>query len=174
MSDADNLRVGICDIYFDDVHIGHTTDNGVDFMVDREFIDLLVDQYGTAPLDKVLQGDSLKIKFSMAEVITANIAKALPESRYDTGGSDNKLGIGRDAGYKLSQDAVEVRLHPVVNDADDRDEDIYIWKAVSTDNLSLKFSNAEQRKIEVTMEALVDESRIDGYRLGRVGDDTIS
>ncbi len=169
---AQNIKIGECDVYYGIHIIGHTK-GGVEFSFEREFEDLTVDQYGSMALDKALTGQKLTIKVYIAEVTRENFARAIPEGRFDEGsGTDEKLGLGRDSGYLLSQDAVELRLHP--RNESDNNNDIYIWKAVSVETVETAYKIDEQRILEVTFEALVDESRVDGYRLGRIGDDLIS
>lgn len=169
---AQNIKIGECDVFYNGEVIGHTK-GGVEFSFEREFEDLTVDQYGSMALDKALTGEKLQVKVFIAEPTKENLAYSIPEGRYDYNGEeDNKLGLGRDAGYLLSQDAVELRLHP--RNETDTNNDIYIWKAVSVEAVELAYKVDEQRILEVTFEALVDETRIDGYRLGRIGDDLIS
>jgi len=167
-----NIKIGECDVFYNGEVIGHTK-GGVEFSFEREFEDLTVDQYGSMALDKALTGQKLTVKVYIAEPTKANFSKAIPEGRYDYNGiTDNKLGLGRDSGYLLSTKAVEMRLHP--RNESDTNNDIYIWKAVSVETVETAYKIDEQRILEVTFEALVDESRVDGYRLGRIGDDLIS
>ena len=90
------------------------------------------------------------------------------------GAADDKLGFGSQAGFLLSQRAVELRLHPRNRADSDRTQDIFIWKAVSVENVEIPFKVDEQTVIEVTFQALVDEARGDGSHLGRIGPDAIS
>lgn len=168
-----NIRIGPVDVYADDVLIGHTK-GGVEFSTEREFEDLTVDEYGSSALDKALTGTKLTIKTMLAEITTENLALAIPEGKHDVGVNDSKLGIGRKAGFLLGNSAVELRLHPTGKPDNERDEDVYIWKAVSTESVELAYKIDEQRIIEITFEALVDESQEDGYYLGRIGDADIS
>ena len=176
--DAANIRIGECDVYLDDgsgeVLTGHTK-GGVQFMFERELVDLTVDQYGeNTPVDIALNGNDLKIKYTLAEPVTSKLKDAIPEGDYAESGSDSKLNLGRDAGYLLSDAAQLMRLHPRKNAASNNNEDIYIWKAVSVENIELDYSPGEQRLLEITMRALVDEDQPEGARLGRVGDFDIS
>lgn len=175
---SQNIRIGAAEIFVNDgsgeVSIGHTL-GGVDFMVDRELTKLTVDQYGSAALDYALNGNMLKFVVRLAEITKENLARALPEGKFSEGtGGDSKIGIGRDSGYMLSQDAVEMRLHPVNLPDSNRNEDIYIWKAVSVETVQLDYRVDDQRVLEVTFEALIDESQPEGFLQGRIGDNTIS
>ncbi len=173
MANIQNVRIGDCDVFLNEVHLGHTK-GGVEFTFEREFEDLTVDKYGNMPLDMALTGQNLLIKAFLAEITNDVLNVAIPEGGYATGSSDDKLGLGRDSGYLLAQDAQPLRLHPRNKAATDYSEDIYIWKAVSVENVEMAFKIDEQRVIETTFRALVDESQANGSRLGRIGPAAIS
>ncbi len=173
MRDRTNLRIGEVEVYFKETYLGYTK-GGVEFTFEREFEDLTVDEYGTTPLDMALTGNNLQIKAMLAEFTTANLSKAVPEGDYDTAGNDDKLGLGTKAGYLLSGVEGLLRLHPRKNASANRNEDIYIWKAVSVESLEMAFKVDEQRVFEITWRALVDDSMPDGAKLGSVGDTAIS
>jgi len=168
-----NVRIGVCSVKFKTADLGHTLD-GVEFEFEREFEDLTVDKYGKMPVDMALTGHNLKIKFKLAEVNLANLDVAIPEGGYQTAGAGTRINLGTDAGYLLRQDAGELVLHPIKNGASDLSEDIVIYKAVSVEAVPLNYKVDEQRVVEVTMRALVDESYADGRRLGHIGLTNIS
>lgn len=173
MANVQNLRIGDCDVFLDGIHLGHTK-GGVEFTFEREFEDLTVDKYGNMPVDMALTGNNLLIKAFLAEITNDVLNVAIPEGKYDLGPSDDKLGLGTDSGYLLRQDAKPLRLHPRNKAATDYSEDIYIWLAVSVENVEMAFKIDEQRVIETTFRALVDESKTNGERLGRIGPAAIS
>lgn len=179
-----NLRVGDMEVYADkndgagERNLGFTN-GGVDFQFERMFVDMMADEYGDALLDKVLSGNKLTIKTVLAEVTNQNIALAIPEGQFDsrsTGGSivDSKVGLGRRTGYSLRSNAVTLRLHPRNLAPSNRDQDIYIWKAVSVETVEIPYKRDEQTLLEITFEALVDDTQPNGQLLGRVGDAAIS
>lgn len=179
MSNAANVRIGQVDVYIDyldgngERHLGHTL-GGAEFTFEREFTDLTVDQYGTSALDMALTGNNLMIKATLAEITNRNLGEAIPEGVYASAGSDSKLSLGRSAGYLLSNKGAQLRLHPVVNAASNHNEDIYIWRAVSVESVELSFKVDEQRVLEITWKALIDETQPEGRLLGQVGDNAIS
>lgn len=173
MANVQNVRIGDCDVFLDEVHLGHTK-GGVEFTFEREFEDLTVDQFGNMPLDMALTGNNLLIKAFLAEITAGVLNAAIPEGAHASGGEGEKVGLGTDAGYLLRQDAKPLRLHPRNKDSDDNSEDIYIWLAVSVENVEMAFKIDEQRVIETTFRALVDESQPNGKRLGRIGQEDIS
>lgn len=175
----ENLRIGDCEIFVDygdgngEIFLGQTK-GGIDFTFEREFEDLTVDKFGTAPLDMALTGQNLMIKLNLAEATNESLSRAIPEGKFAEFTTDSKIGIGRTSGYLLSDSEGLLRMHPRKNDPANRNEDVYIWKAVSMDNVEMPFKVDEQRLIPITYRALVDESRPDGEHLGRVGDEDIS
>lgn len=173
MANIANVRIGDCDVFLNEIHLGHTK-GGVEFTFEREFEDLTVDKYGNMPVDMALTGQNLLIKAFLAEVTNDNYNVAIPEGAYALGSEDDKLGLGRDAGYLLRQDAKPLRLHPRNRAANDLSEDIYIWLAASVENVEMGFKIDEQRVLETTFRAFVDESQPDGSRLGRIGAEAIS
>lgn len=177
MADVENIEVGVVQVFLDfglgEIDLGHTN-GGVTLNLEREFLDLVVDKYGTTPVDKALIGNMLSAELMLAEPTKENLNRAITESVINTGSQDTKIGIGRKAGYKLSQRTAQLRLHPVVNAANDLSKDIYIFKAVSSEPIELVFRVDEQRDLPVTFTALVDESKPDGYLLGRIGPMDIS
>jgi hypothetical protein len=173
-----DVRIGDVSAYIDygdgEEFLGETL-GGAEFSVNREFVDLLTDRFGTAPLDKVLTGNDLMVKLYLAEPTNENMSRAIPEGTYNEGtGGDSKLTLGSQTGKLLSNHAGLLRLHPRTNDESNRNEDIYIWKAVSMESIELPFKIDEQRVLEVTFQALVDTSKPDGEHLGRIGDFDIS
>lgn len=173
MANIANVRIGDCDVFLNEVHLGHTK-GGVEFTFEREFEDLTVDKYGSMPLDMALTGQNLMVKAFLAEITNDVLNVAIPEGDYALGSLDDKLGLGRDAGYLLRNDAKPLRLHPRSRGATDYSEDVYIWLAVSQEPVEMGYKVDEQRIVEVTFRALVDETQPDGSRLGRIGAATIS
>lgn len=168
-----NLRVEDMQVFYKEIDLGFTL-GGVELSYEREFVDLTADQYGNTPLDKVLSGQSLKIKCMLAEPTKANLAKSIPEGAYSIAGGDDKLGLGAEAGYRLRDDAGLLRLHPRRLAGSDTNEDIYIWLAVSTAAINQAYKVDEQRVLEVEFEALVDPSQPARTKLGQVGNSAIS
>lgn len=167
--DISKVRIGACQITYKGVNVGHTLD-GVELTFEREFEDLTVDKYGSSPVDKALTGNKLMAKFKLAQPDFAALNIANPEGEGADGTTGDRIGLGTDAGYLLRQDAGELVLRPLKNVASANDsEDVVIYKAVSVENIELSYKVDEQRVIEVTFEALVDETYGTGRRLGHVG-----
>lgn len=172
--DISRARIaGTCQITFGGIDIGHTLD-GVEFEAVREFTDVTVDRYGTSPIDKVLTGSQVNIKFKLAQADWRQLDLSMPEtSSYDGAGSLDRIDLGGDAGYSLRQDAKQLVIHPLKNGASTLD-DIVLYKAVSSDNVVTNYKIDEQQVVEITMSALVDESYGSGRRLGHIGSAAVS
>jgi len=168
-----NIRIGACFVTFKGKDLGHTKE-GVEFEFEREFEDLIVDQYGSTPVDMALTGQNLKVKVALAEPNTYNLSVAIPEGEYESGATDDRLNLGEDAGYQLRGDAGLLVLHPLKNASTNLSEDINVYKAVSVEKISLGYKVDEQRVIEITFRALIDETYGAGRRLGHIGPSLIS
>lgn len=168
MANIENVRIGHVTVEFNNVDLGHSKD-GAEFEFERTHEDLYVDQYGETPVDMALTGQNLTIKIYLAEVTAANLKVAVPEGKLASNTAGSRMNFGTDAGYLLRGDAAELVLHPAKNDDNDDSEDIVVYKAVSVETVPLNYKIDEQRIIEVTFRALVDETRPSGRRLGHIG-----
>lgn len=173
MGQLTNVRIGACSVLWGGVSLGHTKD-GAEFQFERSFEDLMVDQYGETAVDKALTGQNLTVKVYLAEPNTSNLHVALPEQGHASGANGERVGLGADAGATLRQFARELVLHPLNRAASDDSEDIHIYLAVSMETVALNYKVDEQRVIEVTFQALVDETYGSGRRLGHIGPANIS
>lgn len=173
--DISKARIaGPCTLTFNGVNIGHTLD-GIDFTAERDFTDVNVDKYGNTPIDKVLQGTRVVLKFKLAQPDWYQLNIAMPEtSSYDGAGVNDRTDLGGDAGYSLRQDAAQLIVHPIKNLPTNFTDDITLYRAVSYDNIAIPYKVADQQVVEVTMIALVDESYQPGRRLGHIGPAAVS
>jgi hypothetical protein len=165
---------GPCTITFNGVNMGHTID-GITFTAERSFADINVDKYGTTPVDQILTGTKVMLKFKFAQTGWPQLDMAMPEtSSYDGAGTLDRIDLGGDAGYSLRADAKLLVIHPMKNVATDLSDDITIYKAVSVEKIEIPYKIDEQQVVEVTMLALVDESYGIGRRLGHIGSAAVS
>lgn len=165
---------GPCVITFKGIVLGHTLD-GIDLTAERELTEVQVDKYGHTPIDFVLSGNNLMLKFKLAQTEWDQWEAAMPEtSSYDGAGVADRVDFGADAGYSLRQDAGVLVVHPMKNAATDLSDDITIYLAVSAESLTLPIKIDEQRVLEVTFKALVSEAYGTGRRLGHYGPANVS
>ena len=165
---------GPCNITFNGVNMGHTID-GIELTAERDFTRVKVDRYGDTPIDYVLAGNRLKLKFKLAQTEWAQWNMAIPEtSSFDGSGVRDRADFGADAGASLRAEAFPLIIHPQRNAATDLSDDITIYRAVSVENVPLPIKIDEQRVLEITMEALVVEDFGTGRRLGHYGPADVS
>lgn len=163
--DVLNVKLGVCDVYIGGRHIGHTI-GGVEVVYSPEYHETKVDKY-TGVVERWLIGESLMAKVPMAEATLTNIREAIT---HGTNIGSTGVAIGSKSG-KRSRTATEtLRLHPIANLDSDKSDDVTIYKAHVTNDLSLKYSKEGERIIEVEFSGIVDESRTDGNMLGLIGD----
>jgi len=165
MADMTNVKLGVCSVTFGGTDLGHTK-GGVEVVYTPEYHDTTVDKYGNTVARKTLIGEKLVARVPLAESQLSNIAVAIPGSTND---SDMQT-IGRGAGYDLDGSDAELVLHPTANTSGDRTEDVILYKAVVSNEISLKFMVDDEKVIEVEFEAIIDESKDDGSYLGLIGD----
>lgn len=163
-----NVRIGICNFVFNGVDLGYTLE-GVTIEIVRNFVDLVVDKYGEAPVDKAVLGHKATITAKFAEPVAELLNRINPEGQNMTGTAGTRNAFGTDGGTLLRQFAAQLTLHPVKNAATDYSEDIVYYKAVNTENIKLNYEVKNQRACEVKFEALIDESYGSGRRLGHIG-----
>lgn len=164
---------GPCRITYKGIDIGHTLE-GITLEVERKLADVFVDRYGETPVDKVLTGQTAKLKFKLAQFANRQIDIALPESQNIDVATNDQTAIGADAGYSLRGEAGLLVIHPLKFAAGDLSHDVTLYKAVNTANFTLPFTVQDQLVTEIEMEALVDESYGTGRRLGHIGYGTTS
>jgi|GEM_PF-2522556 len=165
---------GPCKITHKGIVVGHILD-GVELSAEREFTEINVDRYGKTPVDLILTGNNLTVKFKMAQTEWDQWNIAIPEtSSFDGAGTADRADFGADAGYSLRADAGELVIHPERNVATDLTDDVTIYLAVSSESITVPMKIDEQRLIEVTMKALVSEAYGTGRRLGHYGPAAVS
>lgn len=167
MSDVTKVKLGVCSVVFKSVDLGHSK-GGVEVVYTPEYYDLTVDRYGNTKYDKALIGEAITAKVPLAEHTLDNIKVAIPAGTK----SGSKVTIGRDAGYKMSNEAGLLVLHPIANDAGDLSEDVVLYKAVVGSEITILHNFDGEKILEVVFEALLDENKSAGERLGLLGDST--
>lgn len=166
MADVTNVQVGPCSVTFNSTDLGHTK-GGVEVSYEPVYKDVMVDKYGETVVEKYLVGEKLTAKVPLAEYTIANLKVAIPQGTL-AGAGNARLTVGAAAGKKATDDAAELVLHPL-NEAG-RDYDIVLHKAIVGSSVVLPHKVDEEKIVEVTFEALLDESKSDGNYLGLIGD----
>ncbi len=168
MGSATNVQVGICDVSYNGLDLGHTI-GGVEVSYEPEHHDVSVDKYGNSVVQRYLLGEKLTAKLALAEYTIANLRNAMPQATF-AGAANTRITLGAAAGKKATDDAYQLVLHPINEGT--RRHDVVIYKAYVASTVVLPHKVDEEKVVEVTFEALIDESRSDGNYLGLIGDST--
>ena len=72
-------------------------------------------------------------------------------------------------GIHLSVSKLEIKMDSIGKQVTDLREDVVFYKAVNTENIKLNYKVKDQTVVEVSFEALVDESYGNGRLLGHIG-----
>lgn len=168
-----NVSMGAATISLGGVDVGHTW-GGAIVTIDRKFVDLNVDFYGTMPVDRVLTGQGLEVEVTLAEPVAHQIANVFPEATDFIGSLHEKIAIGSPIGTKLSTYAKQLILHPVDRALTDLTQDLVIYNAVAGDPIVLNYQFDKQRLFKMKFYGLVSEAHGTGFRLGQIGQDPVS
>ncbi|MBN2263071.1 MAG: hypothetical protein JW735_09165 [Prolixibacteraceae bacterium] len=168
MADIANVKVGACSVTFNDVDLGHTK-GGVEISYEPVYHDVSVDKYGESIVEKYLVGEKWSVKVPLAELTIANLKVAMPQGTF-AGAANARLTLGHSAGTKATTSAAQLVLHPL--NMGTRANDIVLHKAYVASTVDLAMKVDEENIVEVTFEALVDETKSDGNYLGLIGDST--
>lgn len=172
MADASKVALGVCNVTFDAVNLGHTK-GGVELTYEPVWHDVSVDMYGESKIDKRLIGEHVTAKVPLAEYTVANLKVAIPAGTVVTNAttpSKQRVNVGSTAGTKASVESSPLVLTPV--DAVGAEHTVTIHKAVAGNQITLAHQNDAERIIEVEFEGLIDETKTDGAYLFSIGDPT--
>lgn len=167
MADATKIQLGVCDVTYKGVNLGHTI-GGVTVTYTPDYHETSVDAYGSGVVEKFLVGERLKAKVNLAEFTIANLQNAINQGVLQ---GDDAVSVGSKAGKRASANAGLLLLHPVNSPANDtRQFDVSIYKAVVTNELAIEHKNDGEKVLPVEFDGLIDEGRTDGNMLGFIGD----
>lgn len=167
MASATNIQLGVCDVTYKGVNLGHTI-GGVTLTYTPDYHETKVDKYGSSTVEKFLVGEKLMAKCNLAEFTLANLQVAIAQGAL---AGDDAVSIGAQAGKRASAQAGLLVLHPINAPANDtRGYDVAIYKAVVTSEVAIEHKNDGEKVIPVEFDGLVDENRSDGNLLGFIGD----
>lgn len=167
MADATKIQLGICDVTYKGVNLGHTI-GGVTVTYTPDFHETSVDAYGSSVVEKFLVGERLKAKVNLAEFTIANLQTAINQGTLQ---GDDAVSVGSKSGKRASANAGLLLLHPINSPASDsRQFDVSLYKAVVTNELAIEHKNDGEKVLPVEFEGLIDEGRTDGNMLGFIGD----
>jgi len=119
---------------------------------------------GASPVDYVVVGVRAEIAVPLAEYVLENVLLAAPHAAY--GGY--YAAVGALPGMRLSEGAVELRVHPLSREEADASEDVTLHRAVCVGAPELEYSREADRLVEARFVGLVDFGRTDGDFIARI------
>lgn len=168
MADITNVQVGVCSVTFNSVDLGHTK-GGVEVSYEPEYHEVAVDLYGNTPVQKYLTGERFTAKVPLAEFTIAQMGVAIPMGGF-AGAANARRTVGAKAGKTGTSVTAQLVLHPINEGT--RRHDIVMYKAFVDSVVVLPHRVDEEKLVEVTFVALIDESKSDRNYLGLIGDST--
>ncbi|WP_156905374.1 hypothetical protein [Chitinibacter tainanensis] len=76
-SNTRNVKIGVCQIFFDGVDLGYTK-GGVEVSVSTETYDVNIDQFGKTPINQLVTGRQCSVKVPLAETTIDNLVRVMP------------------------------------------------------------------------------------------------
>lgn len=157
--DSDNISIGPCYVYFAGTHVGHTF-GGVTVSITQNTYELKSDQYGDTPLRVLDAGLVMEVTVNMTESTFANL-KLLFASAVD---ETSHLTFGKPVGELITTG--ELVLEPI-----DGSEIYQIYNAAPNVGgaVEIAFTTDNQRVYACRFMGLIDDQRVSGDQLFRIG-----
>jgi len=166
-----NLKAGPCSLVFKGVTLGFTQD-GQEVSEEPTWADIVVDQFGSTPIDAILESQIVTCTTILSEFTLTNLQLVLGGAIKVVDGAKEYVSIGRSAGYRARSDAGVLTLHPIVNAVADVTEDVTFHKAYVNDAVAFAFIHNGVRSYSVVWRCLIDEAKSEGNHLFSIGDPT--
>lgn len=164
-----NVKLGSCEIIFGSTNLGHTK-NGVELSYEPMYHEVSVDLYGQTVVEKHLIGEKLTAVCTLAEYTMANLNVAMPFSTL-AGSGNARITLGAKAGKKATTKTSQLVIKPLTSTGNENN--IVFYKAFVDSVVTIPHKNDEERLVEVTFTALLDETKLDGNYLGLIGDSSL-
>ena len=153
-------RLGTCRVHFGDRDMGYTQ-GGVTVAITTDWIDILVDDYGSVPVDMIDVGTNIEATVPLAQASLDNYEDAFGMGDRPVYPSD-RITFGRTTGDSI----VKKRL--VLDPLNDNDNIVlYLAGVVSVDELG--YNNDGIRILGLHFRAFIDTGRSEGDKLFRIG-----
>jgi hypothetical protein len=155
----DNVKLGVCEIEFNGVHLGHTM-GGVTLRIGTLAAEKKVDRYGDQVVGYHDMGTTVEVVLNVAEETIANIESYFP----------NSTRVG-DIVYFGGTVGAALVGYPLVLDPTDGGDPIIIYQAVPNPGevVEVPYTVGDQRVWSVTFKGVPDDSRPDGRTLFHIG-----
>jgi hypothetical protein len=157
--DSDNISIGPCYVFFAGVHVGHTF-GGVTVSITQNTYELKSDQYGETPLRVLDAGLVMEVTVNMTESTFANLKLLFASAQDET----THLTFGKPVGELVTTG--ELVLEPI-----DGSEIYQIYNAAPNVGgaVEIAFTTDNQRVYACRFMGLIDDQRVSGDQLFRIG-----
>ena len=159
-----NLELGPCQALFGtagaETNLGKT-EGGVTARFFTDFADLMTDQDGTRPQDRIITGQGAEIELALADILLENIALALNQTLFISGGTHLVVGENRIGASLKDTFSGSLLLKKYVGGAVSTDEDDWLRfpkAAPNPETVEIVFDKATQRVINATFIAFFDDN----------------
>lgn len=157
--DSDNISIGPCYVFFAGVHVGHTF-GGVTVSITQNTYELKSDQYGETPLRVLDAGLVMEVTVNMTESTFANLKLLFASATDET----THLTFGKPVGELVTTG--ELVLEPI-----DGSEIYQVYNAAPNVGgaVEIAFTTDNQRVYACRFMGLIDDQRVSGDQLFRIG-----
>jgi hypothetical protein len=160
------IETGASKTTYKSVACGHTME-GSKLSITPDLRERFVDEYGKNVVELISQGNKVELKTTFMQKSLA-VLQTVYQMSYGAI-SSTLIGIGRLPGYKSSDRAGLLTLHPIAAGVNTT-SDVNFWKAAVSASGEVNFGVVTaDRTFECTFTMLVDESRDDGQIFGTIG-----
>lgn len=166
-TNAENVKLGVCNVTFDGVDLG-ATKGGVEMTVETTTHEVTIDQEGETPINEYIMGRKVTVTVPLAETTLENLVLIMPGATLVGGAlpdDPKRVDVPTAVGTSLVSIAKALVLHPIGKDAADKSEDITIYKTATAGAMSFAYRVDEERVFNVEFKAYPDQEN-DGHMFG--------
>lgn len=168
---TENVKLGVCSVTYNSIDLG-LTKGGVEVDVSTETHEVIVDQFGNAPVNEYVIARKVTIKVPLAETTLINLAAIMPGTTIITDGvtpTKKRADITNATGINLLALAHKLVLHPKALGALDKSEDFVVPLAGTSGAISFAYKLDEERIFNVEFKAYPNST---SGLLFTIGDET--
>lgn len=151
-------KLGTCRVHFGDLDMGYTQ-GGVTVTITMDQVEILVDDFGSVPVDSIDVGTNIEAVTPLVQATIANYEALLwPGNRTALAPAIDRITFGK----KVGASAI---THALILDPINDDDGIRIHKAWCASIDDLGYNNEGTRILGAHWRGMIDESRADGDRV---------